>query len=69
MNPRTFKNYAILKKDTYENLKEEYDYIKKDISTIKNLKISEEAKQLPLQELKKKADEIKERMHNFIDTL
>lgn len=59
----------ILKKDTYENLKEEYDCIKKDISTIKNLKISEEAKQLPLQELKKKADEIKERMHNFIDTL
>lgn len=69
MNPGTFKNYAILKKDTYENLKEEYDCIKKDISTIKNLKISEEAKQLSLQELKKKADEIKERMHNFIDTL
>lgn len=55
MNPGTFKNYAILKKDTYENLKEEYDCIKKDISTIKNLKISEEAKQLSLQELKKES--------------
>lgn len=69
MHPGTFKNYDTFKKDTYEILKEEYDCIKKDISTIKNLKISEEAKQLPLQELEKKVDEIKERMHNFIDTL
>lgn len=69
MNPKSFMNYDSIKKDTYENLKEEYDCIKKDISTIKKLKISEEAKQLPLQELKRKVDEIKERMHNFIDTL
>lgn len=69
MHPGTFKNYDTLKKDTYENLKEEYDCIKRDIAIIKRLKISEEAKQLPLQELEKKVDEIKERMHNFIDTL
>lgn len=69
MNPKSFMNYDSIKKDTYENLKEEYDCIKKDILTIENLKISEEAKQLPLQELKRKVDEIKERMHNFIDTL
>lgn len=55
MNPKSFMNYDTFKKDTYEILKEEYDCIKRDISTIKNLKISEEAKQLPLQELKKES--------------
>lgn len=29
MHPGTFKNYDTLKKDKYENLKEEYDCIKK----------------------------------------
>ena len=69
MNPKAFTHFDEPKRDTYESLKNEYDSIKRDISTIKDMEISEEAKKLPLEELEKQINEVKEKMHNFIDTL
>ncbi len=57
------------KKDTWEELKKEYDSIKNDIRQINGMEISSEAKKLPLEELQKQIDDVKERMHNYIDTL
>lgn len=69
MHPKAFAHYDEPKRDTYESLKKKYDSIKRDISTIKDMEISEDAKKLPLEELEKQINEVKERMHNFIDTL
>ena len=69
MNSKSFAYHDEIKRDTYEKLKEEYDSIQKDIYTIKNMEITEEAKKLPLEELESQKNEVKERMHNYIDTL
>lgn len=55
------------KRDTFEELKEEYDLIKRDMNVIKNMEISDEAKALPLKELQEQINNIKERMHDVID--
>jgi hypothetical protein len=70
MNPRML-NCCVSKSktDTYESLRKEYDCIKSDIKAIENIEISEDAKKLPLEELNKLLNDIKERMHNYIDTL
>ena len=62
---------SCLKKDKtgFEKLKEEYDSIKADMYRIKTMEISDEAKKLPLEELQKQIDDVKERMHDYIDTL
>lgn len=52
-----------------EELIDEVDSIKRDIETIKEMKISDEAKVKPIEELEKQIAEIKERMHNAIDEL
>lgn len=64
-----FTKHDELKRDTYESPKAEYDGIQKDIQTITDMKISDEAKQAPLKELRDQINEIKERMHNCIDKL
>jgi len=69
MNPKCLCNYDNQKRNTFESLKFEYDTIKTDINIIKRMEISEEAKQQPLKELSDQIDEVKERMHNYIDTL
>lgn len=69
MHHGAFTKHDEIKRDTYESLKTEYDGIKKDIQTINGMNISEEAKQVPLKELKEQINEIKERMHNCIDKL
>lgn len=69
MHPKSFYNRDAIKRDTYENLKTEYNSIKGDMNRIQEMPISEEAKKLPLEELQKQIEEIKERMHNYIDTL
>ncbi len=56
-------------KDTWEELRTEYNSLKSDMNYIKRMEISDEAKKLPLEELQKQIDDIKERMHNYIDTL
>ncbi len=57
------------KKDTFESLKKEYDYIKADINTIEQMQVSKEAKEPILKELQEQIDDIKERMHNVVDDL
>jgi len=69
MNPKAFKHFDQQKRDTFESLKKEYDSIQSDISIIKNMEISEEAKKIPLEDLEKQVNDVKERMHNYIDTL
>lgn len=69
MHPRAFAKHDELIRDTYKSLKKEYDGIQNDIRTITDMNISEEAKQAPLKELREQVNEIKERMHNYIDKL
>ena len=57
------------KKDTLEDLKREYDYIKGDIETINQMQISQEAKEHALKDLQELIDDVKERMHNYIDEM
>ena len=52
-----------------DKLMDEIYDIKRDIETIKEMKISEEAKAKPIAELEKQIAEVKERMHNAIDEL
>lgn len=69
MCPDSFRGFDELKRDTYKSLKSEYDGIQKDIQTITSMNISEAAKQVPLKELREQVNEIKERMHDYIDKL
>ena len=67
MHPKFCVGNDYNKRDTFEELKEEYDDIKKDMRTIETMNISKEAKALPLKELQEQIDDIKERMHDVID--
>ena len=69
MSPGAFRGFDEPKRDTYESLKAEYDSIQNDIQTITNMNISEEAKQVPLKELRDQINAIRERMHDYIDKL
>lgn len=69
MNPKCLCQYGSEKRVTFESLKTEYDSIKNDITTIKRMDITDEARELPLKELYKQIDDVKENMHNYIDTL
>ena len=57
------------KKDTFESLKKEYDYIKSDMDSINQMQISDKAKELALKDLQELIDDVKERMHNYIDEM
>lgn len=70
MNPRGFMMHchdAENDATRLEELIDEVDSIKRDIETIKDMKISDEAKVKPIEELEKQIAEVKERMHNAID--
>lgn len=69
MSPRAFSDYDDLKRTTWDDLKCEFDSICRDVSTIKEMEVSEEAKRPILAELKKQINELKEKMHNYIDAL
>lgn len=56
-------------KDNLNDLIKDINAIKRDILTIKNMDISDEAKAKPIEELEKQILEVKERMHNAIDEL
>ena len=56
-------------KDTLESLQTELNSIKRDMDTIKQMEISDQAKVIPLLELQNKINEVKEKMHNLIDKL
>ena len=53
----------------WEDLLRELNSVKDDICMIKNMEVSEEAKLPILEELQKQANEVKEKMHNHIDSL
>ena len=69
MNSRAFSDYDDKKRDNWDSLKCEFDSIQRDIKTIKGMEVPEESKKPILDELQKQANEIKERMHDYIDTL
>lgn len=69
MNDLMCSCYDKQDKNEFDRLKEEYNSIKVDIYRIKEMEVSEEAKKPILEELQKQVNEVKERMHNFIDTL
>ena len=52
-----------------DDLLVELNSVKDDISLIRHMQVSEEAKLPILEELQKQANEVKEKMHNHIDSL
>ena len=57
------------KRVTFEELKRELDSIKNDMCTIKTMEVSEELKPPILKELQAQINEVKEKMHDYIDSL
>ena len=64
-----FKCYDDRKTTSLDDLMEELNSVKRDISTIKNMEVPEEAKTPILRELKRQVNEVKEKMHDYIDSL
>jgi hypothetical protein len=62
----SFSKYA---KPSLEELMNDFNSIKRDMDTIKGMPISEESKKLPLEELRKQLNEVKEKMHECIDDM
>lgn len=56
-------------KTTFEDLMHEFNSIKQDINVINNMEVAEEAKTPILAELQKQINEVKEKMHDYIDSL
>ena len=56
-------------KPSLEDLMGELNSIERDVVTIQCLKISDEAKKLPLEELQQQLNDVKEKMHECIDEL
>ena len=56
-------------KTTFDNLMHEFNSIKQDINVINNMEVAEEAKAPILVELQKQINEVKEKMHDYIDAL
>lgn len=73
MNSRGLEGFSKTNKSSFqvnlEDLIKELNSVKNDMSIIKGMEISEEAKKLPLEELQKQLGEVKEKMHDCIDTL
>jgi len=69
MNSRMCGCYDKPHKNEFDLLKSEYDSIKADERKIKSMEVSEEAKKPILEELEKQMAEVKEKMHNYVDTL
>jgi hypothetical protein len=69
MNSSGFKGLDNQRKTTWDDLKQEFDSIKRDAAIINNMEVSEEAKAPILAELKKQINEVKEKMHDYIDSL
>ena len=54
---------------TFKDLEREFKSIKKDIRIIEEMEISEELKPPILAELQTQINEVKEKMHDFIDAM
>ena len=69
MRDRAFYGLDSKRKSTWDDLKQELNSIKRDMDTIKNIEVPEEAKEPILAELHKQSNEVKEKMHDYIDSL
>ena len=69
MNSAAFRDYDDMKRTNWDDLKCEFDSINRDVSTIKEMEVSEEAKAPILAELQRQINEVKEKMHVYIDSL
>lgn len=69
MNSNMCSCYDRPRNNEFDRLKTEYDSIKGDVSKIEKMEVSNESKKPILEELQKQIDEVKEKMHNYIDTL
>lgn len=69
MNSSMFRDLDDRKRVTWDDLKQELDSVRNDISAIKGMNVSEELKTPILAELEKQVNEIKEKMHDYIDSL
>ena len=57
------------KRATFEELKKELESIKRDVRIIENMEVSNEVKQPILKELHNQINEVKEQMHDYVDSL
>ena len=69
MNSSGFKGLDDRKSTSWNDLQKELNAIKKDINIITEMEVSEPSKTPILVELDKQLNEIKEKMHDYIDTL
>ncbi len=69
MNSAAFRDYDDMKRTTWDDLKCEFDSINRDVSTIKEMEVSDEVKAPILAELQRQINEVKEKMHVYIDSL
>lgn len=69
MNSSGFKGLDNLRKTTWGDLKKELDSVKNDIRLVNTMEVSNEAKAPMLAELEKQVHEVKEKMHDYIDSL
>jgi len=68
MNSRMLEGFNKTQTD-WEDLLGELDSVKDDIRMIQGMKVSEEMKLPILAELQKQANDVKEKMHDYIDSL
>lgn len=69
MNDSGFKHLDNSRKSTWDDFKRELDSIKNDIRLVNAMEVSEESKVPILAELEKQVNEVKEKMHDYIDSL
>ena len=69
MRSLPFRDYDERKRTTWDDLKKELDLVKRDIENIKGMAVSAEARKPILAELERQLNEVKEQMHDYIDTL
>lgn len=69
MRSTPFRDYDDRKRTTWDDLKQELESVKRDIEKIKGMEVSDEVKEPILAELKSQLNEVKEKMHDYIDTL
>ena len=69
MNDSGFKYLDNKKRTSWDDLKRELDSVYNDIRLVNTMEVSDEAKAPMLAELKNQVNEVKEKMHDYIDSL
>ena len=68
---KTFNEQKVTsqKRTSFKDLENEYYSVIRNMKQIDEMPISDSAKEAPIRELLQKIEEIKKRMHDYIDTL